>query len=40
MARKIFVNLPVNNLKSSMDFFSSLGLHLTRNSPTIRRRVW
>ena len=25
MARKIFVNLPVNNLKSSMDFFSSLG---------------
>ena len=25
MARKIFVNLPVKNLKSSMDFFSSLG---------------
>jgi predicted lactoylglutathione lyase len=25
MARKIFVNLPVENLKSSMDFFSSLG---------------
>ncbi len=24
MARKIFVNLPVKNLKSSMDFFSSL----------------
>ena len=25
MARKIFVNLPVKNLKSAMDFFSSLG---------------
>jgi len=25
MARKIFVNLPVQDLKKSMDFFSSLG---------------
>ena len=30
MARKIFVNLPVNNLKSSMDFFSSLGFTFNR----------
>ena len=30
MADKIFVNLPVQNLKKSMDFFSSLGFTFNR----------
>ena len=32
MAQKIFVNLPVRDLRKSMDFFSKLGLHSTPNS--------
>jgi len=37
MATKIFVNLPVKDLKKPMEFFGQLDFSFNPNSPTKRR---
>ena len=38
--RKIFVNLPVKDLKKSMSFYEAIGFRTTRSSLTTRGRAW
>jgi len=40
MAQKIFVDLPVKNLKKSTDFSGSLALRSMPNSPMRPQRAW
>ena len=40
MTTKIFVNLPVQNLDKSIEFFKALGSPSTGNSLTKRPRAW
>ena len=37
MTSQIFVNLPVKDLKRSVDFFTALGFSFNRNSPMTMR---
>jgi predicted lactoylglutathione lyase len=40
MTTKIFVNLAVKNLDTSIEFFKTLGFAFNRNSPTKRPPAW
>ena len=40
MVKQIFVNLPVKNLQSSIEFFTKLGFTSTPNSPMTRQPAW